>query len=183
MRESNRDKVLAAAARLVEREGVRSVTYESVAAESGLTKGGLLYHFASRDDLLLAIHHYIAAEWEESLEAAAGVKAEDATRQQKLAAYTRIAIEGTTRAKLLFMLEGSTDPASAAPWNEVLARWTISAEETIDDPEALAMFVARLATDGLWLFEAMGSEIDPGLHTRVAAYLASVSGTPELAIE
>ena len=38
MRPSNRDKILDAAARVVQREGVTSVTLESVAAEAELTE-------------------------------------------------------------------------------------------------------------------------------------------------
>ncbi|SCE54411.1 helix-turn-helix domain-containing protein, partial [Streptomyces sp. OspMP-M43] len=55
MRTSKRTQILEAATRVVQREGVKSVTFDSVAAEAGLTKGGLLYHFASRDDLVRAI--------------------------------------------------------------------------------------------------------------------------------
>lgn len=45
MRPSKRDTILQAALSVVETDGVTAVTYESVAAASGLTKGGLLYHF------------------------------------------------------------------------------------------------------------------------------------------
>ena len=41
MRTSNRSKILEAAARVVQREGIRSFTYDAVAEEAGLTKGGL----------------------------------------------------------------------------------------------------------------------------------------------
>ena len=54
MRTSKRDSILQAALHVVETDGVTAVTYESVAAASGLTKGGLLYHFPSKDALVLA---------------------------------------------------------------------------------------------------------------------------------
>ena len=48
MRTSNRRKILDAIIAIVERDGITAVTFDAVAAETGLTRGGLLYHFPSR---------------------------------------------------------------------------------------------------------------------------------------
>jgi AcrR family transcriptional regulator len=174
MRESNRSKILDAAARVVQREGVRSVTYESVAAEAGLTKGGLVYHFASRDELLLAIHQHLAAEWEAGMVAVAGKPAAEATTAERLAAYTRASTQSSSRAELLFLLEGSTNPEYAAPWNAVTDRWTPPVTELATDAEALTRFIARLAADGLWLYDSLTDEpLDPELRRRVAERIAT----------
>lgn len=163
MRTSKRTEILDAATRVVEREGVKSVTFDSVAAEAGLTKGGLLYHFASRDDLLLAIHRHLADRWEAEMTAAAGKPAHEATSIERLTAYTRVATQSATRAELLLMLEGSTNPAHAALWDAVTERWAppppvapaAGTESGTGDPSALDLFVARLAADGLWLHESL----------------------------
>src|SRR5699024_10630292 len=76
MRESKREKILQAAVAVVQRDGVTALTYESVAAESGLTKGGLLYHFPSREDMVNALHTYVADRWEQAMVAEAGAGAE-----------------------------------------------------------------------------------------------------------
>ncbi|MEU0067864.1 helix-turn-helix domain-containing protein, partial [Streptomyces albidoflavus] len=89
MRTSKRTQILDAAARLVQREGVKSVTFDAVAAEAGLTKGGLLYHFASREELVRAIHQHLADRWEADLVAAAGKPAAEASPAERLAAYAR----------------------------------------------------------------------------------------------
>ncbi|WP_114560475.1 TetR/AcrR family transcriptional regulator [Desertihabitans aurantiacus] len=47
-----RAKVLDAFARVLIEDGERSATIEAVAARAGVTKGGLLYHFASREALV-----------------------------------------------------------------------------------------------------------------------------------
>jgi AcrR family transcriptional regulator len=41
------------------RDGVSAMTLEAVAKEAGVSKGGLLYHFSSKDDLIAAMlaHH------------------------------------------------------------------------------------------------------------------------------
>ncbi|MFH9138780.1 TetR/AcrR family transcriptional regulator [Streptomyces sp. NPDC017524] len=169
MRTSKRIKILEAATRVVQREGVKSVTFDSVAAEAGLTKGGLLYHFASRDDLVRAIHQHLADQWEADLVAAAGKPAAEATREERLAAYARVAIQSATRAELLLMLEGSTNPAHAAVWEAVTERWAPSPASSAEDPAALDRFIVRLAADGLWLYESLTAEpLDPGMRRAVA---------------
>ena len=40
---------------IVEKQGLAALTYESLAAESGLSKSGLIYYFPSRQTLLKLI--------------------------------------------------------------------------------------------------------------------------------
>jgi AcrR family transcriptional regulator len=47
-----RDALLAAAARVIAREGIGGLTYRSVAEEAGTTHGLVGYHFGSRDNLI-----------------------------------------------------------------------------------------------------------------------------------
>ncbi len=53
-----RDRILAAAAELFTRHGVRGVGVDTVIARSGVAKATLYHHFPSKDDLVLA---YLAA--------------------------------------------------------------------------------------------------------------------------
>ena len=54
-RSNSRDKILAAATRLVAEGGVSQLTIEAAAAAAGVTKAGLIYHFKTRDELLTAV--------------------------------------------------------------------------------------------------------------------------------
>lgn len=54
-RSSSREKLLDAAAELITQHGVHDHTLEGVAAAAGVTKGGLIYHFKTKDDLLGAL--------------------------------------------------------------------------------------------------------------------------------
>ena len=173
MRESKRSKILAAAVEVVQREGVTAVTFESVAAESGLTKGGLLYHFPTRVALLLGVHQHVAREWDRAMTEAAGKSAAEATAEERLAAYARVASRSGTRADLLLSLEASINPVYAEPWIEVMSQWAPSAKEAETDPAAFDRFIARLAADGLWMYEALtGEELAPALRQRVSDRLA-----------
>lgn len=55
---STRDRIVAAANRLFYREGIRAVSVDAVAAEAGITKRSLYYHFKSKDDLIEAYLAY-----------------------------------------------------------------------------------------------------------------------------
>lgn len=54
-RANARDRILDAALAVSEQVGAAHLTLDAVAAEAGVSKGGLLYHFASKDALLTAM--------------------------------------------------------------------------------------------------------------------------------
>lgn len=58
-----RDTVLDAAEAVVVRQGIANLTLDAVAAEAGLSKGGLLHHFPSKDRLVEAMVTRSAESW------------------------------------------------------------------------------------------------------------------------
>lgn len=173
MRQSNRTKILTAAVEVVRRDGVTGVTFDSVAVESGLTKGGLLYHFPTRDALLLGVHQHLAQEWENRLVETAGKPAAEATPGERLAAYVRVNAETASRVELALALEAAVNPEYAKPWTDVIDRWAPPAADVAHDPAALARFVAYLAADGLWLHESLTNQrLEPELRQRIADHIA-----------
>lgn len=192
MRQSKRTEILEAAKRVIQREGVTTLTYESVAAEAGLTKGGLLYHFPSREDLIRALHEYAAAQWEECLEAEGGAPAEGLSPAERFAAFTKLS-QNPDRAELLLMLEAGEDEVASAAWDGVYSRWTprppvpessqgerVSAENDEGiDADALRAFIARLAADGMWFYEALSPRpLSDELRARVVEAIIA-QGPPE----
>jgi AcrR family transcriptional regulator len=57
------DKLLDAAQAVVVRQGIANLTLDAVAAEAGVSKGGLLYHFPSKDRLVEALVTRTAQNW------------------------------------------------------------------------------------------------------------------------
>jgi AcrR family transcriptional regulator len=49
-----RNAILNTAQGLIETEGLNALTLERVARDAGLSKGGLLYHFSSKEQLIEA---------------------------------------------------------------------------------------------------------------------------------
>lgn len=52
---SNREKILDAAVQVAIRDGILAMTLDAVAKEAGVSKGGLIHHFRSKDDLIAAM--------------------------------------------------------------------------------------------------------------------------------
>lgn len=50
-----RKKVLDAAERIVKAHGAANLTFEELVQESGISRGGITYHFATKDELLRAL--------------------------------------------------------------------------------------------------------------------------------
>ena len=69
------------------------------------------------------------------------------------------------------MVESAASPELAQVWNDLMARWV--PQPPVPDPVQLDLFLARLAADGLWLFEATRSaplapEVKEALIRRIA---------------
>ena len=69
-RANTRAKLLEAASAVIRRDGAQGLTLDAVAAEAGVSKGGLLYHFASKRDLLDGLVERWLDEFQEDIDAA-----------------------------------------------------------------------------------------------------------------
>lgn len=58
-----RDRLLDGAQAVVARQGIANLTLEAVAAEAGMSKGGLLHYFPSKDRLVQDLVTRCAANW------------------------------------------------------------------------------------------------------------------------
>lgn len=152
MRPSNRSRILAAAVDVVEQRGVAAVTFDSVAEAAGLTRGGVTYHFPSREELVTAIHLHLAHAWESALEDALGRDREQADRTARLVAYIQVSARSATRAELQMALEAGSSPELAAVWLGVVQRWLPDLD---DDTVPQGHRIAVLAADGLWVHDAI----------------------------
>ncbi|WP_343650628.1 TetR/AcrR family transcriptional regulator [Stenotrophomonas sp.] len=179
MRTSKRQRILDAAVAVINREGVRAVTFESVAAEAQLTRGGLLYHFPSREALLRGIDEHLVQQWEASMEVLLGKRAEEASALERYQTFVRVSAQSATRAELLFMLESMDPEAGERPWAPVMERWAPAPPASVDDAAGMDRFVARLAADGLWIYEAMyEGKLEPALRAQVAERIAGLLVKP-----
>ena len=175
MRTSKRTQILDAVVAIIQRDGVTAVTLDAVAEEAKLTRGGLIYHFPSREELIFSTHKHLAEGWEKAMAKAAGKKAAAATPAQRYAAYVQTCAQAADRAELLLMLESAGEARLGELWQDVIDRWAPPVPET-EDEAALSRFIARLAADGLWAHEALSSRPLPKkLKDRICRRLVAMA--------
>jgi AcrR family transcriptional regulator len=127
-RRDTRRRLLGAAGAVVRRDGARALTLDAVAAEAGVSKGGLLYHFASKEALITGLLGRMA-EWM-SLDFEACVATQPAGPGRVARAMLAWAFELTPeamnercdRAAAVFLAAFHHDPALLGPIRAVIAR-------------------------------------------------------------
>ncbi|MBD0280758.1 MAG: TetR/AcrR family transcriptional regulator [Thermoleophilaceae bacterium] len=167
-----RRRLLDAAAAVVRRDGPRGLTLDAVAAQAGLSKGGLLYHFTTKDALIDAL----VQDWLDRFEAEV---AEGTTGANWACAYARAcagprsAAERATDVALLVAIAAQPRGLEAvrkryAAWQD---RLVADARDQVDAT------VVRLAADGLWFADLLGLAPPTGqLRQAVTARLEELGG-------
>jgi AcrR family transcriptional regulator len=158
-----RDLILNAAERVVLRDGVMRLTLEAVAREATLSKGGVLYHFATKEALIQAMLSRLIQYCEHEIEAH---RQHDAEPGGWTRAYVRrkfapvLSYPGEAdfpRSKEVgagIIVAATTTPSLLDPLRERFRTWQQAIES--DGIDAARATVVRLAVDGLWLAELLG---------------------------
>ncbi len=173
---TSKNRILDAAERVVMRDGGAHLTLDAVAAEAAISKGGLLYHFPSKDELVRSMIARLQDEFEAEM--------------QRLASADTCAVGRLTRAYLnTIMMRGDSafgarlDQISAAllaavATNRSLLEPMHERGESIcsvldnDGIDPVIATIARLAADGLWMAGLFGAPpLNPEMRARVIAKL------------
>jgi AcrR family transcriptional regulator len=172
-RHDTRRRLLDAAASVVRREGPRALTLEAVAAEAGVSKGGLLYHFATKDALVEAL----VDDWLDRLEADADERAGDGRWAR---GYARAAVAGPRSAEeratdIALTIAVASGPEALDAVRSRYAGFQQRIVDGADDP--VDATVGRLAADGLWIADLLGLGAPTGpLRRAVDARIEELSG-------
>lgn len=154
MRSNNkRDAILDAAFQVVEDEGANHLTIDAVAAKAGLSKGGVLYHFASKKALLSAMLEYL-------IEANNNRVKKHARNERSFSALLHVTDRMTAqerRASLALIAAAAEDPELLEPARNYISK-TIEALNTNTDDEVGAM-ILFLANEGLRFLDIL--ELNP----------------------
>lgn len=153
MRTSSRSEILDAALRVVDAVGAADITYHSVATEAGLTKAGLMYHFPTRDHMMIAVIEHVITRWQDELCDELSVPFEESTLAQRVRAFARFAGEGgVTQGEFVVFAEAVRRPELSRPWLEYLHLWFGFG----DGVDTTPLLMVWLAANGLWVAEATG---------------------------
>ncbi|MCR8842661.1 TetR/AcrR family transcriptional regulator [Paenibacillus sp. SC116] len=63
----NKSDLLAAALRIIYKEGINKFTLDAVALEAGVSKGGLIHHFKNKEELIRALNEQSLMRFKEQL--------------------------------------------------------------------------------------------------------------------
>lgn len=164
-----RDKICEAAMQLAIRDGLLAMTLDNVAKQAGISKGGVMYHFPSKDDLVRGVLDYFSQQCETMLMRRVVDDPEPRLRWARcmLDCLFPESAESDTRTDdgeissdvlsrfFTAMLAGAvTSPAAMLPLRELAARMR---KRFMSDPnDGMEQILVWLAIDGLFLWQFMG---------------------------
>jgi AcrR family transcriptional regulator len=142
-RANTRAKLLEAASAVIRRDGAQALTLDAVAEEAEVSKGGLLYHFKSKRDLVEGMVERWLAEFGREM-------------SDEDDAFVRGYIKASAPAgnELGMLAALVADPSLLVAVRKQYGIWQDRVEREGRDP--VDATVARLAADGLWLAELLG---------------------------
>lgn len=184
--ERTRQAILDAAERLVLDVGVTRLTLDAVARDAGLSKGGLLYHFPSKDALVRAMLGRYGERFDQARAILAEADPRAAGRHTR--AYIRATLGEAMGAAADFDSLGAAliaavarNPALLDPIRERYRAWQAAIEDDGLDPVTATLL--RLAIDGLWMTEIFGlANLPVALRRDVLARLMELSEQPKASV-
>lgn len=136
-----RTRILQAASEVIRQEGALALTLDAVATKAGVSKGGLLYHFPSKDALMRGLLEHLLDSFEQSLENSGLPLAE---------AYVKLGSYDGSQGLLPEMMAAlALNPSLLEVLRERWQRWYAQIPR---NPDAM---VAMLATDGIFMAETL----------------------------
>ncbi|SOE18463.1 TetR family transcriptional regulator [Hoeflea halophila] len=149
-------RLLDCAAQLIVEHGLPALTLDGVAREAGVSKGGLLHHYSSKDALIGGLFEMVVDWFGGQVEAAIDP---DETRPARFSrAYLQViaqidmSVPSEKRLAVLILML-SSDPHFCARWTSWVEAQLREHQATDQSPVARCM---RLAADGLWLSDLGG---------------------------
>ncbi|MFD6059486.1 TetR/AcrR family transcriptional regulator [Rhodococcus wratislaviensis] len=149
---SSRLRILDGALSLLRSGG--SVSLESAAVEAGVTKPGLMYHFPTKEALMVGLVNHVVDRWERKLVDLLGVPVAQARPEARIRAYADFALVTDFDATDIVML---SDPrlreSLSARWESRMAAW-IDVPDDLPAAQRARLLAVRLLADGAWFASA-----------------------------
>ena len=157
--------MLESSAHLLIERGLANVSLEAVARHAGVSKGGLLHHFPSRQALLEDVFQDILHKLDEQIQLLTAKDNDERGRFTRayILAFS-LPLHNYAENKLLASacLIMNTDPGLAKIWSQWLQGHISNSRET--SPLA---YLLRYSADGIWLEDSVGGS-KPNAKTRKA---------------
>jgi|GEM_PF-363311 AcrR family transcriptional regulator len=197
-----KDKICEAAIRIASRDGLLAMTLENVARETGITKGGVMYHFPSKDELIRGVLEYFSQQCETMLMRRVIDDPEPRMRwarcmldclfPQSPAESKPNDVDADVLARFFVAtLAGAvTSPGAMQPLRDLAIRMR---NRCLSDPrDGMEQLLVWLTIDGLLLWQFMGligpddpliDKVAESLRVRIAAQMQLSSRAEEIVTE
>lgn len=190
-----RDRICEAAIRTASRDGLLAMTLDNVAKEAGISKGGVMYHFPSKDELVRGMLEYFGAQVEQLVLRQMAIDPEPRYRwarsmltclfpdpQATPDRTASLSPDGLDRFMLAALAAAVNSPGLIEPLRQVGLRLR---ERLLSDPaDGLDQLLIWLAVDGLFLWQFVGLiRADEPLYAEIGAALRAkvTTAAPALA--
>jgi AcrR family transcriptional regulator len=133
-----------------------TVTLDSVARRSGLTKPGLMYHFPTKEALMLGVVDHSVDRWERDLTARLEGALSESAPAVRIRAYLDWCLSGQFDPSDLGMLaDPRLSERTTAQWAARIGPW-IALPPELSPARRGRLTAVRLLADGIWFAEATG---------------------------
>ncbi|MDV2581829.1 TetR/AcrR family transcriptional regulator [Alkalibacillus haloalkaliphilus] len=149
---SRRIEILNAASKIVSDKGIFNLTLEAVAKEAGISKGGLLYHFPSKEALVEGMVEHLAHNYRAKI--ASNVDNDPLDKGKWTRAFLNVTFNQGYPNKDMhsgLLAAKAVKPELLEPLHNAYEEWQSNIENDGLDP--VDATIIRLATDGIWLSE------------------------------
>ena len=173
-RATRKVEILHAASKIVTERGIFNLTLEATALEAGISKGGLLYHFPSKEALVKGMVQHLAENYREKI--ANTVEESTEEKGQWTKAYVEVTFNNTYKNKDMhagLLAAKAVSGELLEPIQDLYTKWQDEIENDGIDP--VKATIIRLATDGIWLSELfdinqIGEEKKAAIYRKLKAW-------------
>ena len=160
-----RAQLLEASAHMILAQGVAGLTLDAVAQMAGVSKGGLLHHFASKQALLDALYNELLEQMDAQISNA--MKKDPLTFGSFSRAYITVNTAASSQKKQarlieVMMLESLSQEKMRQRWDTWLEQ---RLQKSGPEERSARLMLARYAADGLWLNDLL-HPAQPGARQR-----------------
>jgi len=166
-RHSRKLDILLAAARVIADKGIFNLTLETVAKEAGISKGGLLYHYDSKEKMIEDMVVYLTESYLCKIDETVS---EDKTQRGKWSrAFLDVTLNKANTKKIMnnsLLAAMAVNPKLMKPVQDAYGYWQDHLEHDGIDP--VTAMIARLVADGIWLSQLLNiNQLDQDMLDQV----------------
>ncbi len=173
-----RTQIIACALHLFANRGFDGTSLQDIAEAVGIRKASLLYHFASKDQLRLAVLDHLLEQWNQGLPRLLVAAARTGTPRFSSVIRELIAFFATNADRARLLLRESLDRPEdmrrrletyVAPWVGVVADYIREGQKSGDiypevDPEAYVIQVVHMVVSGMATAASLDHALLPARH-------------------